>query len=95
MEEKRLERIVTKRISSIRGISLKFTSQFETGYPDRIILTPGGKTYWAEIKTTGKHPTPKQLERHEQLRRMGYQVFVIDSIEALECCMKIIENERI
>ena len=71
MNEKLLERKLREAIKKLGGKALKFSSPYETGYPDRLILMPGGRTYWAELKTTGKKPTEKQLLRQLELRSLG------------------------
>lgn len=47
--------------------------------PDRIILLPGGRMAFAELKAPGKKPRRLQLARHRLLRRLGFRVYVIDS----------------
>lgn len=76
------------------GKAIKFSSPYETGYPDRLILLPGGRTFWAELKTTRKTPTEKQLLRQRELRKLGFVSEVIDSEETLKNFLRNIENER-
>lgn len=84
MNEKLIERKLSERVRSKGGIALKLYSAYFTGLPDRLILMPGGRTYFAELKTTGKKPTARQLAVHEMLRDMGFRVDVIDSQEDIE-----------
>ena len=82
--EKVLEKKLTERVRFVlKGKAIKFTSQTETGYPDRLCLVDGG-CFWVEVKTTGERPTPLQAYRHEVLRRNGQRVYVVDSTESLE-----------
>ena len=67
----------------LNGKALKLSSQLHRGLPDRMVLMPGGKTYFAEMKSTGKKPTKLQLHAHQQLRDLGFEVWVIDSTESL------------
>lgn len=92
MNEKLLERKLSAAVRKMGGKALKFSSFYETGYPDRLILMPGGKAYWAEIKTTGKKPTPKQLIRQSELRSLGFISEVIDSEESLGSFLSAIKN---
>ena len=94
MNEKLLERKLREAIKKLGGKALKFSSPYETGYPDRLILMPGGRTYWAELKTTGKKPTEKQLLRQLELRSLGFVSEVIDSIGTLNNFLMRLENER-
>ena len=47
--------------------------------PDRLVLLPGGKIGFVEIKAPGKVPRPLQVARHRLLKRLGFQVFVLDA----------------
>jgi hypothetical protein len=83
MTEKKLEQKLTKNVKSIGGIALKFYSQYNTGYPDRIVLLPGGVVYFVELKAPGKKPTAKQQMIHERLQELNLIVKIIDSEESL------------
>jgi hypothetical protein len=77
--EKRLEAKLKREVKKLDGEALKISSMFYTGLPDRIVLMPGGKLYWVELKSTGKKPTPRQLLVHRLLRGLGFKVYVIDN----------------
>ena len=49
------------------------------GLPDRLVLLPEGKMFFAELKAPGKKPRPEQVRVHESLRKLGFDVRVIDS----------------
>ena len=49
--------------------------------PDRLVLLPHGRCAFVELKAPGKLPRPLQLKRHEQLRALGFKVFVLDNVE--------------
>jgi hypothetical protein len=51
--------------------------------PDRIVLMPGGRIWFVELKTTGKKPTPRQEFVIGWLRKLGFEVWVIDTQELL------------
>ena len=61
----------------------KFTSPGMDGMPDRLVLLPQGHIGFVEVKTPGEKPRPLQLHRHEQLRRLGFQVYVLNDIEQI------------
>lgn len=81
--EKTLELRLRKEVEARGGMALKLLSQLHRGLPDRLILMPGGKAFFAELKSTGKKPTKLQQRAHEQLAALGFQVFVIDSTSSL------------
>jgi len=51
------------------------------GWPDRTFTT-ADRLIFVEFKAPGKKPTPLQTHTHTKLRAKGYEVFVIDSVEA-------------
>lgn len=85
--EKALERRLVKECEKQGLLCLKYTNAIQAGYPDRQIVLPDGMVVWAEIKSRGKKPTPLQERRHEQLRRLGHRVDIIDSPESIDHLM--------
>ncbi|MCR9236191.1 MAG: VRR-NUC domain-containing protein [Alphaproteobacteria bacterium] len=51
------------------------------GWPDRTLTKPN-RLIFVEFKAPGKKPTKLQAHTHQKLRKQGYDVYVIDSIEA-------------
>ena len=82
--EKVLEAELRERCKTLGWMCIKLTSQYQRGLPDRLILMPGGRVCFAEIKTTGKKPTALQRVTHERLRALGYRVEVVDTTESLD-----------
>lgn len=89
MTEKQIEKKLRIEVGKLNGVAVKLQSQYYTGLPDRMILMPGGRIRFAEIKTTGKNPTPRQKIVHQELRGLGFQVDVIDDETGL---MKFLEE---
>ena len=83
MDEKQIERKLREQARLRGGLALKFTSPGFDGVPDRLLLFPGGRAAFAEIKTTGKKPRPLQMSRKRQLEGLGFKVFVIDRPEQI------------
>ena len=83
MREKVLERKLGLSVRAAGGLALKFVSPGLNGVPDRILLLPGGRIAFCEVKAPGEKPRPLQLRRMEQLREMGFSVYVIDSEEQI------------
>lgn len=82
MREKYIEQQLTRAVKSRGGLCEKWNSG-TAGWPDRIILLPDGKFCFVEVKAPGKEPSPLQIHRHEQLRALGYPVFVLDHPEQI------------
>ena len=88
MNEKLIEKKLREEVKKLGGVALKFESSYHTGMPDRIVLMPGGKTSFAEIKTTGKKPTLLQAIQISRLKGLGFKADVIDSQETLDQFLK-------
>ena len=83
MREKEIEKKLILAVKQAGGIAPKFTSPGFDGMPDRIVLLPNGHIGFVEVKAPGEKPRPLQLARHEMLRQLGFQVYVLDSIEQI------------
>ena len=90
--EKVLEARLRKEVESHGWMALKLLSQLHRGLPDRLVLADYGLAFFAEIKSTGKKPTGLQKHCHEALRRLGFQVFIIDSTESLETALALMDR---
>ena len=83
MKEKQIEQKLVRMAAAAGGVALKFVSPGCDGVPDRLVLFPGGKAGFVELKAPGKKPRPLQLRRISQLRRLGFAVFVVDGVEQI------------
>ena len=90
--EKVLEAKFRKECESHGWMALKLLPQMHRGLPDRLVLAEYGIAFFAEIKTTGKKPTRLQKHCHELLRKLGFQVFVIDSTDSLETALALMDR---
>lgn len=54
---------------------LKFESPGTSGVPDRMILLPGGRIVFVELKQVGKRERMRQTYVQNQMRRLGFTVF--------------------
>jgi VRR-NUC domain. len=78
MREKDIEQKLVKAVKAAGGLALKFISPGHDGVPDRLLLLPGGRMAFAEVKARGMKPRPLQIRRHGTLQRLGFKVYVID-----------------
>ena len=86
--EKDLERKLSQGVKKLLGLTFKFVPLLVAGIPDRICLLPGGRIFFAEIKTTKQKPKKLQLFWHAKLRKLGFRVEVIDTSEQIENILK-------
>jgi hypothetical protein len=78
MREKQIEAKLTEVAKMLGGLAPKFVSPGYDGMPDRIVLLPGGRMAFVEVKAPGKVPRPLQEARHRMLRKLGFKVYVLD-----------------
>lgn len=83
MREKIIEQHLVKAVKNSGGIAPKLVSPGFDGMPDRLVLLPGGKIGFVEVKAPGKEPRPLQVARHGLLQRLGFKVFVLDDPEQI------------
>ena len=61
---------------------IKFTPFGSKGWPDTIIVFPGGFHLWVELKRAGKTPRKLQAHRMQQLAAMGALCVWFDNIDS-------------
>ena len=77
--EKQVERNFVKAVKEAGGLAVKFVSPGRVGVPDRIVLIPGGRAVFAEIKRPGGHLRKSQEIACREIRAKGFPVCVIRS----------------
>ena len=83
MKEKEIERKFVREIQLMGGKAVKFVSPGYDGMPDRLVLIPGGKVAFVEVKRPGEKPRKLQEVRHRMLRELGFKVYVLDNMEKI------------
>ena len=83
MKEKQIEQQLVKTVKVKGGICLKLVSPGFDGMPDRMVLLPGGRIGFVEVKAPGQKPRPLQTRRHGQLSALGFKVYVLDGTEQM------------
>ena len=81
--EKTLEIFCKKETTRRGGKALKWSSPSQRGVPDRIIILPGGKIGFIELKGTGKKPTKLQAYYIKYLMDSGCKATFCDSKQSV------------
>ncbi|MGN0384581.1 MAG: VRR-NUC domain-containing protein [Lachnospiraceae bacterium] len=79
MRETDIEDYLKERVKEEGGLALKFVSPGCTGVPDRVVILPGGKVGFLELKKPGEKPRRDQMHRIRQLRKLGCTAGYADS----------------
>ena len=93
--EKTVEQHLMRCVKKIGGFCVKLTML--NGIPDRLVLLPKGmnstgRTYLVELKAPGGRLSEIQKVRHKQLKQMGFEVYVLWTVEQVDEWLKEIEN---
>jgi hypothetical protein len=91
-KEKYFEKKLRERVEKLKGFALKFSSSYFTGIPDRIVLMPGGKLFFVEVKDEGVVPKDRQKLVIYLLQEKGFDVSVINSNDSLFDFLQKIEK---
>ena len=91
MLEKVIEHKLVATVRKAGGLCPKFVSPGMDGMPDRIVLMPGGKIAFVEVKAPGKEPRPLQLRCHDLLRALGFPVYVISELDDVPFLMTVMK----
>ena len=78
MTEKELELMLVKEVKRRGGRAFKFISPGINGVPDRLVLLPGGRAGFVEVKAPGKKMRPNQIKRKGELEGLGFLVYCLD-----------------
>ena len=78
--EKRVEALLVSGVKQMGGVAYKFVSPGNSGVPDRIILMPGGKIYFVELKREGGQLTNLQKRQINRIQKLDCQVDVLHGL---------------
>ena len=84
VREKDIEKKLVEAVREIGGLAPKFVSPGWDGVPDRLILLPGKRMAFVELKAPGKKLRPVQIRRKEQMESLGFRVYCIDGVEQIQ-----------
>jgi hypothetical protein len=84
MLESEIERHLKILVASRGGFAIKWIPVEKRGWPDRIVVFPDRPAVFVELKAPGEKPRAQQVLRHQELERLGFQVFTCDSKESNE-----------
>ncbi|MDQ0254914.1 hypothetical protein J2S74_002296 [Evansella vedderi] len=84
IRERDIENYFREEVRKAGGRAYKFESPGNIGVPDRLVLFPGKRVYFVEMKAPGKKPTKNQIGQHRKINSFGHTVLVIDSKEGID-----------
>ncbi len=97
MIESQLEARLVQGVKALGGIAYKFVSPGNRGVPDRLVVLPGGRLLFAELKADGGRLSRMQAYQLESLRRLGAEVWTVwgenGVQEFLDACRRYVKGE--
>lgn len=88
MTERDVENYLRGRVKAEGGTAYKFISPGNNGVPDRIVILPGNRITFVELKAPGGKPTALQVNQHKRFRALGCDVRVIDNKEQVDAMLQ-------
>lgn len=91
--ERDIERALVGMVKRHGGLCLKWVCPGFAGVPDRIVLLPGGRIVFVEVKRPrGGRLSELQMWWHKTIRGLGFQCWVVYSHEDIAKLTKYIEE---
>ena len=94
MKESEIEARLVRGVKALGGVAYKFVSPGNVGVPDRVVVLPGGRVIFVELKAEGGRLSPMQRQQLARLRRLGADACEVKSETGVarsleECCNRL------
>lgn len=94
--ESKIEQRFRKKIQAMGGRCFKWVSPGNDGVPDRIVVMPGGRIYFVELKRSNDSSLRKVQEyQTESLSRLGCDVTVAYGEEGIKLFLERIGSNEV
>lgn len=88
-----LQAAILKKARKRGCLAYKVQAVSYVGFPDTMVIFPGGRIILVEVKTPTGRLRPAQVRRIKQLRLHGVPVYVVNSLAQFEKVMDTYVNE--
>lgn len=82
--EESIERALVRAVVRHGGVAYKFTSPARRGVPDRLVVLPGGRVIFIEVKASGGRLSKLQEIEIARLSGLGCEVRIVWSADDVE-----------
>jgi hypothetical protein len=90
--EKEVERFLTREIKKMGGRCLKWVCPGHDGVPDRIVLLPGGRVWFVELKTEIGRPTAVQRHWQRVLAGLGFKAVILHGLREVDAFLQMVRG---
>lgn len=94
MLEKDVERRLTKSIEALGGRAYKFVSPAHRGVADRVVVLPGGRVWFVEVKTETGRLTPLQEHFRREVEQLGCNYVCLYGAKDVDQWLAYVEGEK-
>jgi len=84
VKESKIEAKLVRMVRARGGLCYKFVSPGNPGVPDRLVILPGGRVVFVELKAEAGRLANIQKWQLEQLRKRGAEVQVLKGLDEVE-----------
>lgn len=84
MKESQIEKYMVCKVKAYGGLCFKFVSPGNPGVPDRIVITPTGKTIYVELKTEVGRLSNIQKWQITEMQKHGVDVRILYGVDAVK-----------
>ena len=88
MRESVIEARLRDGVKALGGICWKFVSPGTTGVPDRLIILPGGRIIFVELKADTGRTSAIQQYRINELRNIGADVRILKGLSQVRAFLE-------
>ena len=81
MKESLIEGRLVRLVQERGGLCFKFISPGNSGVPDRIVITPEGRTIYVELKSEKGRLSSVQKWQQSEMRRRGADVRTLKGLQ--------------
>lgn len=92
MTEKDIEKKLVHGVRMLGGIAYKWVSPGNDGVPDRVVVLPGGRIDFVELKTEKGRLSEIQKRQHERLAACGFPVLTLYGMDDVKKYLEAING---
>lgn len=92
-DEKYIERKLVDKVKALGGRAYKFVSPGNAGVPDRLVVLPGGKVGFVEMKRPGGKPSKLQRNQIQFLRSIDCKAEILSTVEHIDAFLEKIQQQ--
>lgn len=93
LRERDVEKMLVQGVKKLSGIAYKWVSPGNSGVPDRIVILPGGRVIFVELKTKHGRLSEVQKAQIKRLTERGCEVHTLYGIEDVLTYLEVWANE--